>query len=310
MITVLSGGTGTPKLLKGLLRVIPQRDLTIIANTADDIELYGLYISPDVDTIIYLLAGLLDEEKWWGIRGDTFHFVEMMRRYGEEAWFNLGDRDLAIHVIRTRLLRRGWKLSEVIKKICSSLSIEATILPMTDDRVETRIITSDGRNIHFQEFWVKYRGNICIKDVIFSGIEKARPADGVIDAIESSKGVIIGPSNPITSIGPIVSIKGIREALRDKSPVIAISPIVGNKPVSGPAAQLMKAKGVEVSSLGVAELYSDFLDIFIIDKRDQNLKDEIEGLGIKVIVADTIMDNDEKRMRLALITLKAMGVEI
>ncbi|MEM1586319.1 MAG: 2-phospho-L-lactate transferase [Candidatus Bathyarchaeia archaeon] len=299
MITALAGGVGAAKFLSGLVRVIPEEKLVAIVNTGDDIELYGLHISPDLDIITYTLAGIVDEEKGWGIRGDTFYCLEMLRKYGYETWFNLGDRDLATHIHRTLLLKRGLKLSQATKEICRSLGVRTNIIPMTDDKFETWIETDAGL-MHFQEYLVKREAKDKVLGVKYLGVETAKPADGVIEAILNSELIIICPSNPIVSIGTILSIKGVRESLRaSRAHKVAISPIVSGMPIKGPADKLMRGLGLEVSAYSVAYLYRDFLSAFIIDRADEGEKDEIESLGIKVISTDTIMRTLEDKIRLA-----------
>lgn len=304
MMTALAGGVGAAKFLTGLVRVLPEEELTIIVNTGDDIEMYGLHISPDIDIIIYTLAGIVDEEKGWGIRGDTFHCLKMLGRYGYETWFNLGDRDLATHIHRTFLLRKGLKLSEVTSKICQELGLKVRIIPMTDDKFETRILTDVG-SLHFQEYLVKRGAKDRVLDVKFIGMEEADPAPGVIDALHSCDAIIICPSNPIVSIGTILSIRGIREAIKNSKAVkVAISPIVAGAPIKGPADKLMKALGLEVSAYSVAHFYKDLLDVFILDVLDKDEKEKIERLGIKAITTNTIMKRLEDKVRLARLVLE------
>jgi len=304
MITALAGGVGAAKFLTGLVRVLPEEELTVIVNTGDDIEMYGLHISPDIDIIIYTLAGIVDEEKGWGIRGDTFHCLEMLGRYGYETWFNLGDRDLATHIHRTFLLRKGLKLSEVTSKICQELGLKVRIIPMTDDKFETRILTDAG-SMHFQEYLVKRGAKDRVLDVKFIGMEEADPAPGVIDALYSCDAIIICPSNPIVSIGTILSIRGIREAIKNSEAVkVAISPIVAGAPIKGPADKLMKALGLEVSAYSVAHFYRDFLDVFILDVLDKDEKEKIERLGIRAVTTNTIMKRLEDKVRLARLVLE------
>lgn len=304
MITALAGGVGAAKFLSGLIKVISEEELTVIVNTGDDIELYGLHISPDLDIITYTLAGIVDEERGWGIRNDTFNCLEMLRRYGYETWFNLGDRDLATHIHRTLLLKRGLKLSQVTKEICKSLGVKVNIVPMTDDKFETWIETDAGL-MHFQEYLVKRGARDRILGVKYLGAEEAKPAEGVIEAILNSRLIIICPSNPIVSIGTILSIKGVRETLRgSRAPKVAISPIVGGMPIKGPADKLMRGLGLEVSAYSVAYLYRDFLDTFILDNVDREEKDKIESLGIKVILANIIMKMPEDKVKLAKLVLE------
>jgi len=299
MITALAGGVGAAKFLSGLIKVVPEEELTVIVNTGDDIELYGLHISPDLDIITYTLAGIVDEEKGWGIKGDTFHCLEMLRKYGYETWFNLGDRDIATHIHRTFLLKKGLKLSQVTREICRSLGLKANIIPMTDDRVETWIETDAGL-MHFQEYLVKRGARDKVLGVKYVGADHASPAEGVIDAILNSNLVIVCPSNPIVSIGTILSIRGVREALkRSGAHKVAISPIVSGAPLKGPADKLMAGLGLEVSAYSVAYLYRDFLNTFVLDQADEKERDKIERLGIRVVLTNTIMRTLEDKIRLA-----------
>jgi len=306
-VTCLAGGVGAARFLQGLVRVVPEEEVTVIVNTGDDIELHGLHISPDVDIVTYTLANIVDEEKGWGVRGDTFRCLEILKRYGYEAWFNLGDMDLATHISRTRLLRDGLSLSEVADRHRRALGVKARILPMTDDRFETRIKTEAGV-MHFQEFLVKRGSTDRVLGVYFEGAEKANPSPGVVESIESSDGIIICPSNPIVSVGTILSVGGVREALRETDArVVGISPIVGGKPVRGPADKLMEGLGFEVSAYAVAELYKDFLDAFIIDRVDSSECGRIEGLGIKVTITNTVMKNMQDKISLARSAIEALG---
>ena len=283
--------------------MIPEDELTVIVNTGDDIEFHGLHISPDIDIVAYTLAGIVDEEKGWGIRGDTFHCLETLAGYGYETWFNLGDKDLATHLHRTSLLRQGLKLSEATDRICRALGLKVKILPMTDEKFETWIET-DGGTMHFQEYLVRRQAKDNVLGVKFLGAETASPASGVIDSILGSDLVIICPSNPIVSIGTILSVKGIRDALRrSRAGKIAISPIVGGAPIKGPADKLMRGLGLEVSAYSVAFLYKDFLDLFVLDLADEEEKKRIEELGIEVVVTNTVMKSLEDKVELAKIVL-------
>ncbi|MBS7631469.1 2-phospho-L-lactate transferase [Candidatus Bathyarchaeota archaeon] len=305
-VTCLAGGVGAARFLQGLVRVLPEENVTVIVNTGDDIELHGLRISPDIDIVTYTLADIVDEEKGWGIKGDTFHCLEFLKRYGYEAWFNLGDMDLATHISRTRLLREGLRLSEVTDRHRRALGVKARILPMTDDRFETYVKTNAGK-MHFQEYLVKRGSTDQVLGVCFEGAEEAKPSQGVLESIESSDGIIVCPSNPIVSIGTILSVGGIREALQEASArIVGISPIVGGRPVKGPADKLMEGLGLEVSAHAVADLYKDFLDAFIIDNADSGECGRIEGLGIDVIATNTVMRSMLDKISLAEAALKAL----
>jgi LPPG:FO 2-phospho-L-lactate transferase len=298
LLTVLSGGTGSRKLIDGLVKIIPQKEINVIVNTADDIEIYGLYISPDVDSVIYTLAGIFDEERGWGIKNDTFNFHEMITRIVPTySWFHIGDKDLAIHVLRTNLLKSGMKLTEVTKFLCEKLNIDCKIIPMTNDKVTTYIF--DGiKKRHFQEFWVLHRGNMPIKSIIFDNIENATPSNEAVEAILKSKLIIIGPSNPITSINPILSLARMKDIIiSSEAKKIAISPIVKGSPFSGPAAKLMESLGLEVSAYQVAKIYEDIIDVFIIDENEND--DRFKELNIEIVKTNISLKTQEDRIRLA-----------
>jgi len=309
MITALAGGVGAARFLQGLVKVVPEKEIKVIANTGDDIELYGLHISPDLDIIMYTLAGIVDKERSWGIEGDTFHCLDMLGRYGHEAWFNLGDKDFATHIYRTSLLKGGFSLSEATKRLCQELGLEVKILPMTDDRFETKIVTAAG-TMHFQEYLVKRSAQDEVIDVKFDGVERAQSAPEVVDSILSSDAIIVCPSNPIVSIGTILSVKGIKRALEEtEAKVAAISPIVRGSPIKGPAGKLMRGLGLEVSAYAVASLYQSFLDTFVIDQVDQAEKKRIERLGLNVVTANTIMRSLKDKIQLAKATLRSIGMK-
>jgi LPPG:FO 2-phospho-L-lactate transferase len=299
MIVVLTGGTGGAKFVQGLKQVVPPRELTFIVNTGDDLRWWGLHVSPDVDSITYALAGTLSRERGWGVEGDTFECLEAMQRLGAPAWFQLGDRDLALHISRTEMLAAGKPLSEATAEIARAMGIESRILPMTDDPVETRVQTPAGE-LSFQEYFVRERYRVAVEGVFFAGAEAARPAPGVLEAITQAECVMIAPSNPVTSIGPILAVPGIREALRETpARVAAVSPIVGGAAVSGPAGELMRTQGLAVSAEGVARAYSDFLDVLIVDERDAAEKAAVEKLGVELRTAHTIMKSDADKAGLA-----------
>src|SRR4030095_7907947 len=299
MIVVLSGGTGGAKLNGGLAAEIDPAQLTIVCNTADDCEFHGLHISPDIDTIAYTLAGMSDSAKGWGIKDDTFVVLEALRRLGNDAWFKLGDKDLATHLTRTRLLQEGHSLSVVTQRIGKLLGVKAKILPMSDDRVETRIHTPQGE-MSFQEFFVKQHWAPEVIGVRFAGAETSRPAPGVMGAIERAAAIIICPSNPITSIGPILSVPGIHEALKKSdAPIIAVSPIIGTTAISGPAHKLMIASDLPATALGVAEHYGEFLDTLVLANEDQAFSEAIEKMDIQVVRSEIRMPSLAEKRRLA-----------
>jgi LPPG:FO 2-phospho-L-lactate transferase len=304
MITVLTGGTGGAKFVQGLMQVVPPRDLTLIVNTGDDLEWWGLHVSPDLDSILYALAGRLSRERGWGVDGDTFHCLEQMRRLGAPAWFQLGDCDLATHLARTRLLRSGQSLTEATAELARGYGVAARVLPMSDHRVETRVQTASGE-LSFQEYFVRERYQPEALAVRFAGADAARPAPGLLDAIRDADAVLIAPSNPVTSIGPILAVPEIREALRaTDAPIAAVSPIVGGTAVTGPAAALMRTQGGEASTRGVVHAYQDFLNVLVIDERDRAERALIAE-DIQVEVTNTIMRSDEAKASLARFTLDA-----
>ena len=299
MICVLTGGTGGAKFVDGLRQVIPAEEITLIVNTGDDLLWWGLYVSPDIDSITYVLSGLLSRERGWGVKGDTFLCLQAMGQLGEPTWFHTGDRDLAMHLLRSRLLAEGKTLSEATATISDKLGVKAKILPMSNSRVETRVDTPLGE-LSFEEYFVQRWYQDPVNSVRFAGATDAEPAPGVIEAITSADAVILAPSNPITSIGPILSVPGIREALCSaRGKVAAVSPIIGNAPVAGPAGILMSAQGLACSIAGVAKAYEDFLDVLICDKRDARAADELRKSGLRVQCAQTIMKSSEDRAALA-----------
>jgi LPPG:FO 2-phospho-L-lactate transferase len=305
-VVALAGGVGAARFLEGLVRVVPPEEVTVIVNTGDDMANFmGLYISPDLDIVTYTLAGIVDPEKGWGIKDDTTRALSMLQELGFETWFTLGDRDLGTHIARTTMLQQGWSLSKVTRVISQSLGVRCLLLPMTEKWVPTRIVTDVGL-VHFEEYLVKRQAKDKVEDVIFDGIESATPSPGVLEAIQHAKTVIICPSNPIVSIGPILAVPGIKEAIMETSAsCVGISPIIGGRPVKGPADKLMEGKGVEVSAKGVAELYHEFLDVLVIDKKDRSLVAEIEKLGVKVIVEQTLMTSLDRKKQLARTVLAA-----
>ena len=298
MITVLTCGTGGAKFVDGLRKNHPPEDLTLIVNTGDDFEWWGLEISPDVDSITYVLAELLSRERGWGVQDDTFLCLDRMKKMGEPAWFQIGDRDLALHLLRTQLIKGGRTLSEATAEVAAKLGITAKILPMSNDRIETRVQTPAGE-LSFQEYFVQRHYRDEVLSVRFRGAETAVAAPGVIDAILSADTVLLAPSNPVTSIGPILAVSGIRDALRrTKAPVAAISPIVGGAAVTGPAGALMAACGLPVSLAGVAKTYEDFLDLLIADRCDAQAIDELQHPGLSLRCTNTIMKTEHDRTEL------------
>ena len=299
MIVALAGGIGAARFLEGLVRVVPPRQLTIIGNVGDDMDFYGLHVSPDLDIVTYTLAGLVDPKKGWGFRGDSFECQNWLRRYGFETWFNIGDRDLATHIYRTIKLRQGERLSEVTQNLVRLLGLQVRLIPATDDPFQTHVVTPR-RRMHFEEYMVRLRTVAKVQGVRFRGANSARPAEGVLNSIKEAKGIIISPSNPVVSIGAILAVPGIRSALRQATgKIVGISPLIGGKSVKGPADKLMKATGIKPSATGVAEVYSDFLDTLIIDSVDKKLVPQIEKIGIRAVVTNTLMKSMRDKVRLA-----------
>jgi LPPG:FO 2-phospho-L-lactate transferase len=302
LVTALSGGVGGAKLVLGLSQILKPGELTVVGNTGDDFEIFGLHVSPDLDIVMYTLAKIVDEQKGWGVKDDTFNTLDSLnRQYGLEKWFNLGDRDIATHIYRTSLLAQGHSLSEATSLICSALGVTSVrILPMTDDKVQTRVRIQDGSTIHFQEYFVKRGCSDTVTGVVYEGSNTARPGNGVLGSLKESDLIVICPSNPIASIGPILSVRRIRWALEQAScPVVAVSPIVRGKPLKGPADKFMKGMKLDVSALGIAKFYERLIDYLIIDEADANLRAEITSSGIKTIIANTIMNTLEDKTGLA-----------
>jgi LPPG:FO 2-phospho-L-lactate transferase len=298
-VTALAGGTGAAKLVRGLAACLSPSDLTIIGNTGDDAEIWGLHVSPDLDTLTYALAGRLDVARGWGLAGETFRCLEAMADLGGDTWFNLGDRDLATHLVRTRGLREGATLTEVTALIAGRLGVRARLLPMSDQAVRTRIATPDGW-LSFQEYFVREKALVEVVGVEFAGAAHARPAPGVVESIADADLVIVCPSNPVTSIGPILAVPGIADALsRARAPRVAVSPIIGTAAVSGPAATLMQARALDVSVLGVAAAYRSWLTALAIDERDQPRALALCAVGVTPIIAPIVMTDRAREVALA-----------
>src|SRR5437868_2423942 len=299
MITVLTGGTGGAKFVDGLRQVVAPEELTLIVNTGDDLVWWGLYVSPDIDSITYALGGLLSNERGWGVKGDTFYCLQAMRRLGQPIWFHLGDMDLATHLVRSQLITNGKTLTEATEAIAREFGVRSRILPMSDSRVETRVMTPIGE-LSFEEYFVQRWYQDPVQSVRFAGASDAQPAPGVLEAIRGASLVLLAPSNPISSIGPILAVPGIREALaQTRAPIAAVSPIIGGAAVSGPAGVLMKACGLAVSIAGVAEAYRDFLDALIVDTQDEAPAEQLRRSGFKVHCTNTMMKNANNRAELA-----------
>lgn len=305
MIVTLAGGVGAARFLEGLVQVVPPATITAIVNTGDDFQLHGLHIAPDLDIVTCTLAGVIDATQGWGIADDTTACLEWLGRLGGPTWFRLGDRDLALHIQRTAWLRTGATLSQVADRFCRALGVTVQIMPMSDQPVPTHIITAAGE-FHFEEYFVQRQAADEVLGVRFVGSEHAHPAPGVLEAIAAAEVILLAPSNPVVSIGPILALPGLRTALNATSaPIVAVSPIVGGAPLKGPAAPLMRAVGWDVSAIGVAHAYRDFLNVLVIDQIDAALKPAIEALGIGVVVTDTIMRGSVEKAHLAQVALAA-----
>jgi LPPG:FO 2-phospho-L-lactate transferase len=303
-VTALAGGIGAGKLLRGLVRAVPPADVTVIVNTGDDVDMHGLHVSPDLDSITYWLGDAFDRERGWGRRDESFRATEELRRFDPDmAWFNLGDLDLATHLFRSNLLREGLTLSGATARVAARFGLECRLLPMSDERVTTRVVVvADGRelDLHFQEYWVRRRARDEVKAVRYEGADAASPAPGVLEAVSSADAVLLCPSNPVASIGPILAVPGIREALAARArDVVGISGIVRGAPLAGMADKLMPVAGVEVTAAGAAAFYAGLLGSWVIDEADRGLAARIEATGVRVGVTDTIMRDDAASEALA-----------
>lgn len=303
-VVALCGGVGGSRLVRGLADVVGGRDVTAIVNTGDDDEFHGLYVSPDPDIVTYALAGLVDDDRGWGYRDETFRFLEALGRFGRETWFQIGDRDLATHLHRTLLLRRGWTLSQVAGDLARRLGVKTRVIPMSDDPVRTRVVTDAG-TLSFQEYLVRRRARDAVRAVVFEGAEDAAPAPGVLEAIREADAVIIAPSNPVASVGPILALRPVREAVAAHPRVVAVSPIIGGRSLQPPAAEMLAGLGEEVSALGVARRYAGLAGAFVLDRADAGLAPGIEALGMRAVVADAVMRDAQARRALALAALDA-----
>jgi LPPG:FO 2-phospho-L-lactate transferase len=305
MIVTLAGGVGAARFLEGVVRVVPPDQVTAIVNTGDDITLHGLYISPDVDIVTYTLAGIVEPVQGWGIQGDTTNTLAMLKRLGADTWFLLGDQDLAVHIRRTELMRAGVPPHQIADQFRRALGVATQIIPMCDEPVGTYIKTSAGL-MHFEHYLVQRHAQDQVLGVHFEGAEAARPAPGVLVAIRDAEAILIAPSNPIVSVGTILAVPGIREALvATAAPVVAVSPIVGGAAIKGPAAPLMQALGYEVSARGVAACYAGLADVLVIDQVDAGLAEDIRATGMDVVITDTIMRGPAEKRALAQAALDA-----
>jgi LPPG:FO 2-phospho-L-lactate transferase len=312
-VTAIAGGIGAGKFLRGLARVVPGEDLTVIVNVADDIVVHGLHVSPDPDSVTYWLGDAFDRERGWGRRDESFRATEQLRAFdAERAWFGLGDLDLGTHLFRTGLLAEGVPLSEITARIASRFGVGALLLPVSDDRVETRIGCVDAAGValdlHFQEYWVRRHAADQVKDVRYAGAAAARPAPGVLEAIGAADAVVFCPSNPVVSIGPILAVPGVRDAVAARRPsTVGVSGIVGGAPVAGMADKLMPAVGIEVSAAGVARHYRELLSAWVLDDVDAGSRSSVEALGIRCAATDTIMSDDDRAEAVARTALELLG---
>ncbi|GAA4731294.1 2-phospho-L-lactate transferase [Isoptericola chiayiensis] len=296
-VTLLAGGVGGARLAHGFARALDA--LTCVVNVGDDTERHGLHVSPDLDTVMYTLAEMNDEERGWGLTGESYATLTQLERLGEDTWFTLGDKDLATHVVRTARLRSGEPLSAVTAGLAGALAVTARLLPVTDDPVRTRITTPSGE-LEFQEYFVRRQHADAVLDLAFDGIEDARPAPGVLDAVTGADLLVVAPSNPFLSVEPVLGVPGVREAVRSTAARrVAVSPIVGGRALKGPAAQVLESLGHDVSALGVARLYAGLVDVMVIDAADEALAEPVRDLGLEVLVTDTIMGGPDGRERLA-----------
>src|SRR5918995_869043 len=303
-VCALAGGVGGAKLASGLQNVLPLGELSVVVNTADDFDLWGLHICPDLDTVMYTLAGISNPETGWGIVNESFETLNMLESYGEETWFKLGDRDLATHVLRTSRMRYGETLTEITAKLSGALGVESAVLPMSDDPVSTVLETPEGR-LEFQEYFVRRGQRDEVLGIELRGIEGARPTERVLAAISGADVIVLCPSNPVVSIGPILALPGMTEALASSSaPKVAVSPIVGGRALKGPADRMLASLGHEVSATGVARMYAGLVDGMVVDRADEDERTGIEALGMRVLVTESIMRDAEDRARLASETLE------
>jgi LPPG:FO 2-phospho-L-lactate transferase len=305
MYTVLAGGVGASRFLQGLIQVVDPSEITVISNTGDDVEMFGLHVSPDTDIVIYAMAGAVNPETGWGLTGDTFAVVDQLQRFGYERWFNLGDRDLAMAIHRTRLLREGMPMHEVVDDLRRAWGLRCRVIPMSNEPVRTVISGPDGE-LPFQEYMVRLRTEVDVRGVRFSGIDDAQPAPGVLEALGEADVVVVAPSNPLVSIGPMLAVPGVHEALAGSRAVrVGISPIIAGQVVKGPLAKMMTTLGHEVSAVGVAEMYRGVVDVMVIDAQDRDLAPRVETLGMRCVVTDTMMTSDERKAELATEVLAA-----
>lgn len=300
MIAALAGGVGAARMLQGLVKVVPAGDITAIVNTGDDTVLHGLYISPDLDTVMYTLAGAINTETGWGLAGETWHVMESLERLGGITWFNLGDQDLATHCYRTQRLSEGATLGEVTAELARSWGVRVRMLPVTDDLLRTRLRLVDGPEVAFQEYFVHRRHDVAVSEVCFEGSSTARPGPGVLEALSGASSIVVCPSNPVVSIGPLLAVPGVLDALTTRrEDIVGVSPIVAGAALKGPADRLLRELGFEPSVVGVAKWYAPWMGTLIIDEADADLCDAVEAEGLRCVVAPTVMSTSERSLDLA-----------
>ena len=305
-LTLLAGGVGAARFLRGLVRRVDPARLTVVGNTGDDETFFGLHVSPDLDTVLYTLAGRADPVRGWGVRDETFACLAALRTLDAPAWFQLGDRDLAVHLLRTAWLRAGWRLSRVTAELARRHRVRARLLPMTDDPVRTFVHTGAGR-LPFQDYLVRRRARGRVRRIEIAGGAGARPAPGVLAALRDTDAIVVAPSNPLVSIAPMLAVRGVRAALaRRRAPAAAITPLVGGRPLKGPLHHMLRGLGHEVSPAGVARFYRGLVDVFVLDRVDAALRPRIEALGMRVVVTDTVMRSPAAAARLAGVVLRAV----
>lgn len=307
MYTVLAGGVGASRFLQGLCQVVDPRQVSVISNTGDDVEMFGLHVSPDTDIVLYALAGAVNPETGWGLTGDTFAVVDQLQRFGYERWFNLGDKDLAMAIHRTRLIHAGVPMHNIVAGLARAWGLDCSVMPMSNHPVRTMITGPEGE-LAFQEYMVRLRTEVDVRSIRFEGVDSAAPAPGVLESLRDASAVFLAPSNPFVSIGPILAVPGVREALADtKATRVAVSPIIAGQVVKGPAAKMMTTLGYEVSALGVARIYEGLIDVFVIDEQDRALAPAVEALGLRCFVTDTMMTSMERKAELARDILSFIG---
>jgi LPPG:FO 2-phospho-L-lactate transferase len=308
MITALAGGVGAARLLRGMVEVVPAEDITAIVNTGDDTVMHGLHISPDLDTVLYTLADAINPDTGWGLAGETWRVMESLRRLGGLTWFNLGDQDLATHCYRTQRLDEGAALGQVAAELARSFGVGVRLVPVTDDPLRTRLQLVDGPEVGFQEYFVHLRHDVAVAGVRFEGAEAARPGPGVFDALSGAETIVVCPSNPVVSIGPLLAVPGVRDRLvqrRDR--IVAVSPIVAGAALKGPADRLLREMGFESSVVGVARWYAPWVSTLVIDEADAALAGAVEAEGIRCVVAPTIMSSVDRSAALSRTVLDALG---